>query len=100
MPDFDDSSLFLNDFAVDITLHLRGSDPVIEGLFFSSQTEIYQLVQLNTNDFPMALVKTEDITDLEKGQQITVADDHYDITGIEPDGTGWSMIKVEAEHAG
>ena len=52
MPNFDDLDLFLNDFAVDITLHLFSGDTDIQGFFFNSEILAEQLAKIDSITSP------------------------------------------------
>ncbi len=41
--------------------------------------------------------RTEDVTDLAEGSLLTINDSSYAVTDIQPDGTGFTVLMLEAQ---
>jgi len=89
-----DRLIFLNDFGEDIDLGTK----IIKGIFDRPHA--------NTNaggEVPFSIqecyaeVRTEDVTSVGQGSTLTVDGDSYVVTDVQPDGTGFTMIMLEAQ---
>lgn len=93
----EDLSVFFGDFGQMVTLRPFGEDVEIEAIFFNSPEEISQLEELNSPGPPVALVKTEDLADIDfdHAEYLAIGSEEYNILTIEPDGTGFSKLTLE-----
>lgn len=83
----------LNDFGVDITVGAQ----TIKGIFDSAHTDVV------TGEVPFSLqetqvmVRSEDANGLGEGSSISVGSDDYVVTDVQPDGTGMTVLTMEAQ---
>ena len=90
-----DLDVFLNsdEFAVDVT-YLAGT---IQGIFdapFKSAVEGEMGIE---STLPQVLVKTSDVASAVHGQTMTINSVVYQISGIQPDGTGMTSILLSED---
>jgi len=46
---------------------------------------------------PMLMARTADVDDLVHGSALTISGASYEVVGIEPDGTGITVLQLEAQ---
>jgi len=89
-----DRLIFLNDFGEDIDL----GTSVIKGIFDRphADTNAGGEVPFSIQEC-YAEVRTEDVTRVAQGSIVTVRGDDYVVTDVQPDGTGMTMLMLEAQ---
>jgi hypothetical protein len=90
-----DLDIFLNsnEFAVDVTYQ----SATIKGVFdapFESAVEGEMGIE---STLPQVLVKTSDVASAVHGQTMTINSVVYQIIGIQPDGTGMTLILLSED---
>lgn len=89
-----DRLLMLNDFGVDVVF----GDSTFRGIFDSPHNpievggEVAFSIQEST-----VLVRTADATSVAQGSSLTVDGRGYVVTDIQPDGTGMTVLTLEAQ---
>lgn len=96
--DFDELDAYFADFAVEMTLHGIGGDRVIDVLFSEVTEGNYMVQNINSPRPPFVLVKTEDVTELDRDHPVTINGLDYNMLDILPDGTGFTNIPLERNH--
>jgi hypothetical protein len=86
--------IYLNDFGVDVKL----SNKTIKGIFDNPHNplSVGGEVQFSVQE-AYVLVETSDVTDVAYGTTLTIADDSYVVTDVQPDGTGMTNLMLEAQ---
>ncbi len=90
-----DLDVFINadEFAVDVTYNAA----TIQGVFddeFSSAVEGEMGVE---STVPQVTVKTSDVSSATHGETMTINSVNYNIIGIQPDGTGMTLILLSED---
>lgn len=85
---------FLNDFGVDVVL----SDKTIKGIFDSPHNplSVGGEMQFSVQETYIT-VETSDVSDIAYGSTLTISDDSYVVTDVQPDGTGMSVLMLEKQ---
>lgn len=67
----------------------------IKGIF---DNEFFELVGEDTrikSSQPMLICKTSDVSDAERNSVVEIGTDKYKVVGVEPDGTGITLLLLE-----
>jgi hypothetical protein len=88
-----DINAFFTDFAVDASYHGASIRVIFD--------ESYKLVNALTGGIestgPQAICQSSDVAGAQHGEQIVVNDTAYYITGIEPDGSGITVLTLSKD---
>lgn len=83
----EDLTAFFNDFAVDATLNGSAVSVIFDAVYQD---------QFNVESFgPVATILTSQAASVAHGQSLVIGTTTYTVRGIEPDGTGITLLRLE-----
>lgn len=89
-----DRLIFLNDFGEDINIGAR----TIKGIFDNPHSDVSAGGEVSFSmQESFIQVRSEDVTSIGQGSIITIRGSSYAVIDIQPDGTGMTMIMLEAQ---
>jgi len=93
-----DTFVDTDDFAVSVTYTPNGGDPSTISGIFDNETEAFntQTGEIEAGG-PQILVKDSDVSGVAKGDTIVKDSTTYYVRGIEPDGTGMTILKLSED---
>lgn len=91
----DDREALLADFGVTVTKADTTAFTAIFDAEFISLDPNATIGYEGTN--PMIMARTADVSALVHGSALTISGSSYEVVGIEPDGTGMSVLQLEAQ---
>lgn len=94
MPFTEDMSLYLRTADFGTAAVYSGSGATINGILDADYDEAMGRVQAST---PLFACATADVANATHGQTLTVGATVYKIVGVEPDGTGMTVLRLEKQ---
>lgn len=85
----EDIAAFFNDFAVDATLN--GAD--VQVIFDAVYQDPFNVESCG----PVATILTAAVPSVAHGQSLVIGSTTYKVRGIEPDGTGITLLRLERQ---
>lgn len=82
-------SLFHADFGVDATL----AGQAVRVIFDARHDEAFDMAMSTTQ--PQAALPTADAAHAVQGDTLTIGAQNYRVTNIQPDGTGWTVLRLQ-----
>lgn len=95
-----DDFLSLDEFAVTATVALQSGESrqvrgIFDDAFMNAELGEYEL---DTTQ-PRLLVKEASAAEIDRGDEVTIGDDTFDVlTGPQVDGTGWAVLVMARRH--
>ena len=98
-PDWEDVSVFIREFATDVTVfNPDGADLILKGIF----DDAFFLSEIGEADMeitePRLTMTEKDAAHLNKGMAVQVNNIDYHVYQVKPDGTGLVTVKLSKDH--
>lgn len=97
-----DRATMLADFGETCTVHPGNVWPDLSSkarsavlIFDADYVELVGVEARIDSNKPMAIGRTSDLTDVERGTMIQRGSDEYKVVDVQPDGTGMTLLELE-----